>query len=357
MIKLNKVDGKRYLKKILPKFMKTWGLIFFDVGNLIYGLLFFLLFKKSNQSSYLSFIRIFCVTQGYSNDILAYIVKSFKKPYHVTKLSGMLGELSGSDVQAIADQIRQKGYFKSECLLPQEICQSILAFSLKTNVNQIVMDDQPTPAGGNILFNKDKPEATMYAFDLKDLFGCSQIQEIMADLSILAVMQAYMKSKVYLDNVSLAWSTAYKEIADISAAQLFHFDMERIKWLKIFIYLTDVDADNGPHVFVEGSHRRGGIPKTFLKKGYTRLTDEEVIQAFGQEKLITFVGARGTIIIEDTRGLHKGMHLAKGQRLMLQLQYSNTLFGALLPKAKLEIISEKLAENFKLYPKTYSYFV
>ncbi len=347
---------KKYLKNILPTFVISWGRIFFDVSNLLYGLLLFLLFKKRNQSSYLSFIRIFCVTRGYSNDILSYIVKVFKKPHPLQQVSGVLGTLNKSDIEAIAQEIHQKGYFKSESLLSAEMCENLLAFSLNTKVNHLIMDGKPDTSSDKILFNKDKPEATMYAFDLQDLFGCSQVQEIMADLSLLAVMQSYMKSSVYLDNVSLAWSTALKQKPDTSAAQLFHFDMERIKWLKIFIYLTDVDLDNGPHVFVEGSHRSGQIPKTFLEKNYTRLSDEEVIQAFGKEKLITFTGAKGTIIIEDTRGLHKGNHLIKGERLMLQLQYSNTLFGAVLPKAKLEVTSEKLAENFKLFPQTYSYF-
>lgn len=348
---------KTHIKKILPKFVKRWGLIFFDFSNLIYGLLLYLLFKKTSQSCYLSFIRVFCVTHGYSNDILAYIVKLFKKPYLINQVEGILGKLNQSDVKAIAKQIQQKGYYKSECLLSREICESLLTFSLNTKASQLAMDEELNSTAAATIFNKDKPQATMYAFELQDLLLCPQIQEIMADLSILAVTQAYMKSKVYLDNVSLAWSTAFKETPDMSAAQLFHFDMERIKWLKVFIYLTDVNVENGPHVFVEGSHRSRGIPKTLLDKKYARLSDEEVIQAFGKEKLITFTGAKGTIIIEDTRGLHKGNHLIKGERLMLQLQYTNTLFGAVLPKAKIEVVSDKLAENFKWFPQTYSYFM
>src|SRR6185503_13469174 len=112
------------------------------------------------------------------------------------------------------------------------------------------------------------------------------------------------------------------------AGQLYHFDMDRIKWLKFFIYLTDVEAANGPHCFVRGSHRTHGIPSSLLSKGYARIRDAEVFQYYARETEVRFVAPRGTVIAEDTRGLHKGMEVLSGDRLMLQLQLSNSLFGA-----------------------------
>jgi ectoine hydroxylase-related dioxygenase (phytanoyl-CoA dioxygenase family) len=107
--------------------------------------------------------------------------------------------------------------------------------------------------------------------------------------------------------------------------------MDRIRWLKFFIYLTDVDTDNGPHSFIAGSHRTGGIPPSLLRKGYVRLTDGEVREQYPAEDFIEFTGARGTVLAEDTRGLHKGKHVARGDRLVLQLQFSNSLFGGYYP--------------------------
>ena len=40
------------------------------------------------------------------------------------------------------------------------------------------------------------------------------------------------------------------------AAQHFHSDHDRLRFVKVFVYLDDVDMNNGPHVFCEGTHRQ-----------------------------------------------------------------------------------------------------
>jgi len=88
-----------------------------------------------------------------------------------------------------------------------------------------------------------------------------------------------------------------------------------------------VDSDNGPHCFVSGSQRTGGIPQELLIKGYTRLQDDEVARHYSVKDVVELTAARGSILIEDTRGLHKGQHVRKGHRLILQYQFSNNRFG------------------------------
>ena len=56
---------------------------------------------------------------------------------------------------------------------------------------------------------------------------------------------------------------------------------------------------------MEGTQQTNAIPSSMLKKGYARLTDEEVEGYYGKDKVIEFIAPRGTIIAEDTRGLHK----------------------------------------------------
>jgi hypothetical protein len=54
---------------------------------------------------------------------------------------------------------------------------------------------------------------------------------------------------------------------------------------------------------------------SLLTKGYQRLSDEEVSRAYSKEKFIEFTAPKGTIIIEDTRGLRHTVSLSDRRRL------------------------------------------
>jgi ectoine hydroxylase-related dioxygenase (phytanoyl-CoA dioxygenase family) len=114
---------------------------------------------------------------------------------------------------------------------------------------------------------------------------------------------------------------------DKEAAQYFHFDMERLRWIKFFFYLTDVNEESGPHIFVPNSHTDNGLPFSLRSKGYTRLEDSQVDKVFPRASWKVFTGPIGSMIVEDTRGLHKGKHVEKGDRLIFQLQFTSSLFG------------------------------
>lgn len=72
--------------------------------------------------------------------------------------------------------------------------------------------------------------------------------------------------------------------------------------LKAFIFLSDCTLDTGPHEFVRGSHRN------FTRLNGKRYYDDaEVDRALADEpeaRIISEVPA-GTVILEDTRGLHR----------------------------------------------------
>jgi hypothetical protein len=136
--------------------------------------------------------------------------------------------------------------------------------------------------------------------------------------------------------------------------------MDRIRWIKFFVYLTDVGPDNGPHCFVAGSHKTGGIPNTFLDRGYVRIPDDEIHAAYPNERLIEFTGPRGTIIAEDTRGLHKGRPVVAGHRLMLEFEFSNSLFGATSPHGVSRIrsfYSPEVEQFVRTHPAIYENWI
>ncbi len=83
---------------------------------------------------------------------------------------------------------------------------------------------------------------------------------------------------------------------------------------------------------------------------------------YAPERFVEITGPRGTIVVVDTRGFHKGKPLDAGDRLILQMEYADSLFGTdttrpplfLAPGSSLEAFAHKyprLFAKFRLTPK------
>lgn len=140
--------------------------------------------------------------------------------------------------------------------------------------------------------------------------------DIAFDERLLALAAQYFGSTPYVDSIQAWWSLASS--GEPEEAENFHRDNDGIRFLKFFLYLTDVGEAQGPHKFVVGSH----VEPTLLER--RRLTDGEVTAAFGPERILTVTGQAGDAFIEDTFGIHKGQQPTSGTRLLLQVRYSIT---------------------------------
>tara|TARA_B100001939_G_scaffold128833_1_gene111725 strand:+ start:1816 stop:2757 length:942 start_codon:yes stop_codon:yes gene_type:complete len=100
-------------------------------------------------------------------------------------------------------------------------------------------------------------------------------------------------------------------------AQFFHYDNDFEKFFKVFIYLNDVDEDSGPHSFVQFSHKKKNYKHLYCK----RIDDQEIKEIYGHENIITFDRPKGSLIFEDTFGLHKGTVPTNKSRIVLILIY------------------------------------
>ncbi|MFA6901893.1 MAG: phytanoyl-CoA dioxygenase family protein [Gallionellaceae bacterium] len=266
--------------------------------------------------------------------------------------------MSGSGKNEVVADLRTQGYHVFDKKLPDELCERLLEFALSHPCVMRPMDGEGREKAQRVVYPRGKPETVRYDFTTQDLLTNRDVQTLLGDMSFPTVAQDYLGARPVMDVVAMWWHTAYSDKPDMDAAQYYHFDMDRPKWLKFFIYLTDVTTDNGPHTFISGSQQTGGIPDTMLKKGYARLTDEEVEQHYDREKVVEFAAPRGTIIAEDTRGLHKGKHVAQGDRLILQIQFSNSLFGGYYSKSDLPgDLTGELGEAVRRYPYLYSSYL
>lgn len=311
---------------------------------------------RTPDAAYQSMINLFCRTGGRSNDRLSQLVGMVNRPENLPKARGVLGDFNEAALAKITSDLDVRGYHVFESRLSDDLCDRLTEFATTTRCRVRAADSQSGAKATMVdFYNRADPAGIRYDFLAQDIIDNPDIQGLLGDSSIVSVAQNYLRCRPLLDVMGMWWHTSVGEGPDSQAAQFYHFDMDRIKWLKFFIYLTDVGPENGPHCFIEGSHRTGGIPPDLLSKGYSRLTDEEVQTNFPAQKFIEFIAPRGTVIAEDTRGLHKGKHVEKSDRLMLQLQFSNSLFGGYYPPARItEVKNSSLEEMIKSHPGIYS---
>jgi len=119
-----------------------------------------------------------------------------------------------------------------------------------------------------------------------------------------------------------SWTTAAKrnlseQVLEESAMAL-HCDSDYVKFIKIFLLLTDVDIVNGPFQFVQKSHRG-------RRHVAGRMPDSEIVTS--SDTLFNGTGEAGDLLIVDTRGWHKATPVINGHRIMVQLIYTSSYFG------------------------------
>jgi len=140
---------------------------------------------------------------------------------------------------------------------------------------------------------------------------------------LLDIADQYLGCRSKIAGVA-SWRSRF--VGDRSAnAQLFHRDLDALKWLKVFIYLTDVTDQNGPHVYVKKTHKLN----KFLS--FRRIWDDEIVSSGLEE--VHIKGLKGTVIVADSFGLHKGLAPKEGHRAILQVTYCrDRLFMTEYPK-------------------------
>jgi hypothetical protein len=113
---------------------------------------------------------------------------------------------------------------------------------------------------------------------------------------------------------------------ELQLGRRFHFDLYAWRSLSAFFYLTDVDAQSGPHVCVAGSHRRKPLSHRLTFRRWRR--DAEILAAYGGESLRTILGPAGTGFLENPTCFHKATPPERNPRLILQLLWGSSAFIA-----------------------------
>ena len=321
----------------------------------------YLILSKNSFSDLLKMREDYIVNHKYKifNFIWFFHSHFINRPFKIKKSEGILGVLNENDCKHIVNKLNVDGYFVFEQKLTDEFIDSIYSFASNEPINYLEIKENGTIGytDSEMKYKETKNQSVRHQF-LKPsiLLKNDSIQKLFFDENLLHIADNYLKSRPLLDICTMWWTNPLKNIKENykskfrdSAALMFHYDLDRIKFLKFFFYITDVTMENGPHVYVSGSHNR---PSEFLSKD-GRYSDEIINNLFSKEiKYLT--GKKGTIMAVDTRGLHKGNELLEGERLLFQIQFSSSLYGY----QNYNDYKDKVPFNISSkYEKSYSLFV
>lgn len=140
----------------------------------------------------------------------------------------------------------------------------------------------------------------------------SEIRDIKHDEFISDVIHRADDGQYEPENINVYYN---KSVTDTRG---YHFDSYNSQY-KAFVYLTDVnDESYGPYSYIKGSNRRSYLRRR-AEGILNKLRGEKPTAAifYDENDIETFTAPKGTLIISDQTGYHRGIAQAKGKERML----------------------------------------
>lgn len=178
-------------------------------------------------------------------------------------------------------------------------------------------------------------DANIAEYTEADVIASPHLGRIANHPDVLARVAGFLEVPPTIQYFTSWWSFAGRESA--KDAQLFHFDRACYRFLKLFVYLTDVTMETGPHCFVEGS----GSPAKWQTRfdairqndpdraahfwsmlQAPRREDADIAEFFGPENIQYIHGKAGDAFLVNTAGFHKGVPPKTRDRLIFQALYT-----------------------------------
>lgn len=153
----------------------------------------------------------------------------------------------------------------------------------------------------------------------------SAVQGFFRDAGILRILSSYEKSGDF-SGFTMANRIHYVP-GNLGSGEGWHRDRADFKQTKAIIYLSEVDGSSGPTQYIEGSHRFKSVWLDSLRAGIapleSRLKDSDVDGFLRRTNLPVkeFTAQEGTLLLLDTRGIHRGKPLAEGKARYAMTNY------------------------------------
>lgn len=154
-------------------------------------------------------------------------------------------------------------------------------------------------------------------YDNADVLACRGLMDLANDPDILQAVAQRLGATPTLATADAWWTFGeHNRSANKAFDDIYHRDADDLRFVKLFVYLTDTSLTSGAHRFVLGSH----ADDRFVRRGPIR--DEDVEAAYPESAMLTVTGSAGTGFLEETWGIHRAMLATEGRRLIFSAIYT-----------------------------------
>lgn len=167
----------------------------------------------------------------------------------------------------------------------------------------------------NIFESTSKKKMDMQYYKTEDLISFPLIIRGANNEYLNQLLSNYFECSYRLDWIWAWWSYADEKNPSIGP-QNFHRDYESFNFVKVFVYLTDVDGTDGSHQLICGSHKENKLYEI------KRFSDDEISNNFNSIKIKNIDGKSGKTFVANTFAIHKGVKPFRNNRLILCYLFS-----------------------------------
>lgn len=287
-------------------------------------------------------LHLYVETDGAFTELVSWFIQQARPPQSLPVLTGALPVESPAALSNVVSALNADGYHVFGGVLADDVLDRLVEFATDAPCMAIHPGNRPYEP---TTVDLDRTDVDGFQILSQAVLDQPDVQRLLIDPSFWAVAQEYLGSWPTAIGATMRWSIPSARPNSNALAQMYHWDAGWVRWLNYFAYLTDVDEDSGPHMYVKGTHRRGGKPAELRERFYERIPDADIARFHPAEDIVAITGTRGTFFAGDTRCWHKGLHPTKNKRLTLQLSFANTvLMSSMFFGEKLTIKRSHLPE-------------
>ena len=141
--------------------------------------------------------------------------------------------------------------------------------------------------------------------------------------TLLDVVNSYRGVYTKLVGIDNWYTVPFPEADTRVQSQRWHRDSEDIHVVKCFLYFSDVDEDAGPFEYMPGSADGGryGELWPWAPEGSVYPPQEELEARIPESDRLRLTGPKGTLILCDTGGFHRGGYARAKPRVLSMHMY------------------------------------